>query len=285
MATATALLEVPDLSFAELWCPPDDPEWGEDNYLTRHIVALPSTPVWQSHDGAERRLFNQNHALFHHPGSEYRRERFQGVGYRCLFLVPAGSLLGEMVGEGDPATTGSTIIRFPASSGALDGRTFALSRMAAGYLRSGPSDPNSARELLYVVLRGALGASRLPLSSGRPTCGATRRARMEIVEEAKRALTERMTDQVSLDELARGLFTSAYHLARLFRATTGFSVHGYQVQLRLRAGLERIQSPSADIGAVGLQLGYSSASHFTSSFRRAFGLTPSGVRAFSPQTR
>ena len=63
---------------------------------------------------------------------------------------------------------------------------------------------------------------------------------------------------------------------------TGFSVHGYLMQLRLRTGLDRIQGRHGGIGEVGLMLGFSSHSHFTTSFRRAFGLTPTAVLASTP---
>jgi AraC-like DNA-binding protein len=276
MAIATGLFESPDLFFAELSCPPDDPEWGEDNQVIRPIVALPATPVWQSNDGAARQLVNQNNVVYHHPGSEYRRERFRDVGYRCLFFFPGTSLLREVVAEIDGAAAESTVNRLPAS-GPLDGRTFGLSRLVAGCLRSGLADPLAAREVLYEVLRGAVRASRVWASRINGASAATRRARREVVEEAKEVLTSRMAERISLDDLASGLYVSPYHLARLFRAATGFSVHGYLVHLRLRTGLDRMQRLPCEIGEMGLTLGYKSHSHFTDSFRRAFGLTPSEV--------
>jgi AraC-like DNA-binding protein len=281
MATAIGLYEAPDLFFAELSCPPDDPDWGETNQVTRPIVALPVTPVWQSHDGADRLLVNQNDVVFHHPGSEYRRERFRDIGYRCLFFFPGTSLVHEMMAEVDRAALERPVIRFPPRA-PLDGRTFGLSRMVARALHSGRAESSAAREVLYEVLRGAVRASYLEAPKVRGASVATRRARREIVEEAKVVLTRRMAEPMSLDDLARALYVSPYHLARLFRSATGFSVHGYLVHLRLRAGLDRIQHVPGEIGALGLGLGYKSHSHFTASFRRAFGLTPTQVMAPRP---
>ena len=275
MAFDTVLLRVRDLLFAQLFCPPDDPEWGEHNVLTRTIVALPAAPVWQEHDGAERQLFNQNDVILHYPGSEYRRERFRDVGYRCLFLIPAPSLIREIASEIDPTAAESAVVRFKRHSGALDARTFALSRMAARYLKSPGAEPSPAREVLYEVLRGAVRASDPAATDRALPSPATRRARRDMVEGAKEVLVDRMAETVSLDGLARRLYTSPYHLARVFRANTGFSVHGYLTQLRLRTGLDRIQEDRDDIGRVGRAVGFRSHSHFTASFRRAFGLPPS----------
>lgn len=274
MATARALLEAPDLYFAELSCPPDDPAWGEENQVGRPIVALPAAPVWQVHDGGERRLFNQNDVVFHSAGSEYHRERFLGGGYRCLFLMPAVSLLREVAAEIDPAIEAGPDGHLPSNGGPLDGATFAISRVAAGYLRSG-AYPAPARELLYEVLRGTVRASTAERSDAAAATSVTRRARRDLVEAAREVLTARVAEPLSLDDLARGLYSSPYHLARVFRAATGFSIHGYLVQLRLRFGLDRIQGTGQEVGEVGRMLGFRTHSHFSASFRRAFGFTPS----------
>jgi len=69
-----------------------------------------------------------------------------------------------------------------------------------------------------------------------------------------------------------------FHLARMFRSRTGFSLHAYRNQLRLRAALERLRDPGVDLIDIALDLGFSSHSHFTETFRRSFGKTPSAVR-------
>jgi AraC-like DNA-binding protein len=69
-----------------------------------------------------------------------------------------------------------------------------------------------------------------------------------------------------------------FHLARIFKSRTGFSLHAYRNQLRLRSALERLREPNVDLTGIALDLGFSSHSHFTETFRRAFGKTPSAVR-------
>jgi AraC family transcriptional regulator len=277
MAVATTLFEGPDLYFAELWCPPEDPDWGEHNVTTHPILALPCAPVWQAHDGDERRLLNQNDVVLHSTGGEYRRERFDDAGYRCLFLFPCPSLAREVLVEWDPSAADREDVRFEISSGPLDARTFLLSRTVARHLRSVRGSGAGAREALYEVVRGAILASARQPSPRRPTSPATGRARREIVEHARAMLTRRVGESVSLDTLARSVFTSPYHLARVFRATTGFSIHGYATNLRLRMALDEL-GQRASVGGIGdaaIEFGYASHSHFTASFRRTFGLTPS----------
>ncbi|MGH3113830.1 MAG: helix-turn-helix domain-containing protein [Gaiellaceae bacterium] len=74
------------------------------------------------------------------------------------------------------------------------------------------------------------------------------------------------------------MHSSPFHLARVFRERTGFSIHGYRNQLRLRSSLDGLFEPDVDLALLARRLGYSSHSHFTDSFRRAFGAPPSAVR-------
>ena len=82
----------------------------------------------------------------------------------------------------------------------------------------------------------------------------------------------------SLGELARTLHTSPFHLARVFRAETGFTLAGYRQALRLRAALERLPGNDRDLSALALELGFSSHSHFTATFTREYGVPPSAVK-------
>src|SRR4029078_102206 len=67
-------------------------------------------------------------------------------------------------------------------------------------------------------------------------------------------------------------------LGRLFRSSTGFSLHGYRNQLRLRAALERIADPETRLTALASELGFSCHIHFTAAFRETFGVAPSELR-------
>ena len=74
------------------------------------------------------------------------------------------------------------------------------------------------------------------------------------------------------------MHASPFHLARVFQQRTGLPVHRYLTKLRLRAALERLADGANDLTALALDLGFSSHSHFTDSFRREFGRAPSEVR-------
>ncbi|MGH9769987.1 MAG: helix-turn-helix transcriptional regulator [Blastocatellia bacterium] len=79
---------------------------------------------------------------------------------------------------------------------------------------------------------------------------------------------------LTLDDIARAVGASPFHLARLFQRRTGAPVHRYLTCLRLRASLERLADGASDLAALAFELGFSIHSHFTDSFRREFGRAP-----------
>jgi AraC family transcriptional regulator len=80
-----------------------------------------------------------------------------------------------------------------------------------------------------------------------------------------------------VDEIAREVGLSPFHLARLFRRHTGFSLHGYRTRIRLLQALDRIEEARGALTDLALELGFSSQSHLTDAFRRAFGVPPGAL--------
>jgi AraC family transcriptional regulator len=292
MPEASTLFEQPDLYFGELRCAPDDDTWGEDAVVTHPIVALPCRPTWVVRGNGERYLANPNHVVIHQAGDEYRRERFEGRGYRCLFIFPTPSVIREIAAEFDPvagAVENGDSYRLPAGIAAIDAATFSLSRRVARYSTEEPS-PDGMRiaEAVYRILRAVVAATYGERRSAtlREARSATRRAHAAIVEDAKEAVTTRFRERLTVDGVANAVHASPYHLTRVFRRLTGFSLHEYVNQLRLRAAFERIRDGHQDLASLATELGFSNHSHLTSNFRRAFGHTPSMVRsghAFGPR--
>jgi AraC-like DNA-binding protein len=106
----------------------------------------------------------------------------------------------------------------------------------------------------------------------------TDRHHHELVQATRAVLCRTYADRDSLSTIARQVHTSAFHLARIFRARTGLSIHAYRHQLRLRASLERLTEPRTDLTHLAIDLGYCSHAHFTDTFRGVFGIPPSVVR-------
>jgi AraC-like DNA-binding protein len=107
----------------------------------------------------------------------------------------------------------------------------------------------------------------------------------EIVVAIQKVLAIRFAQNPSLGQIAAQLNYSPFHLCRLFRKFTGQSIHQYLNQLRLRASLEQVAQANTDLTTLALELGFTSHSHFTESFRRTFGIPPSALRCISRHDR
>ena len=99
-----------------------------------------------------------------------------------------------------------------------------------------------------------------------------------IVRRAKEVLYEAGSRPVSLDEVAVQVGVSAIYLTQCFSRNEGMPLYRYQMRLRLSRALYELPR-CGNLTELALDLGFSSHAHFTSTFRSAFGMTPSAFRA------
>jgi AraC-like DNA-binding protein len=81
---------------------------------------------------------------------------------------------------------------------------------------------------------------------------------------------------LALGEIAGAAGMSPYHFARVFRRLTGLPPHRYLVAVRLRHALERLDQ-GASVTETCYAVGFASLSHFITTFRRRFGISPSAL--------
>jgi AraC-like DNA-binding protein len=240
------LLRTPDLTLGEFTCARGDPAWDEVNPnigAWPHVV-FPRTHVLIAQEGARPVLTTPNDVVFYKPFQLYRRGLRDPRGDRSLWLEVSPE---HFTPPNAPA-------------GPCDARTHLLAIALGRHLLTEP-EPETA-----LLLIGA-GAHAVPAKHS------------ELAEAAKAWLAERFDEPLSLSAVASALYVSRFHLARAFRAHTGFSLTGYVHSLRLRRAVERLaDEPNVDLSRLALELGYCSPSHFSDRFRAVFGAPPSALR-------
>jgi AraC-like DNA-binding protein len=92
-------------------------------------------------------------------------------------------------------------------------------------------------------------------------------------------LRTRYAEPVSLGEIAAATGYSVFHACRVFRATTGATIHGFRRDLRLRHALARILDGDEPLADIALAIGFASHSHLTNQFRARFGIPPARARS------
>ncbi|HSK51922.1 MAG TPA: AraC family transcriptional regulator, partial [Clostridia bacterium] len=278
MPTARILFAAPGLELGTYRCLPGDRAWREENSVGEgYHVVIPGPPVLIEQSRARPVVANANHAIFYNDHEVYRRGLLSDRGDACVFIRAEDHVLRAVAAEADPRLAGGSEFRFPFVEGPLDARVHLRHRLLVEHLlRASRPDRLLVEETLVRLLREIVADSvRAHRASVPPRRPATESQHRELVEDAKAVLSRRFAEPLGLHDIAAVVHASPFHLARVFRAGTGSSLHAYRNQLRLRASLESLTDPHRQVAGVALELGYASASHFIDSFRSAFAMSPS----------
>ena len=99
---------------------------------------------------------------------------------------------------------------------------------------------------------------------------------------AKDLADRRYADPLAVDDLARLAGLSRAHFSREFRRHFGESPHAYLLTRRLECAASLLRTTDRSIAEICFSVGLTSVGSFTSSFTRAFGVSPTKYRAAYP---
>jgi AraC family transcriptional regulator len=263
--TRTALLQSNVALVEDLRSPGVQVRTAED-FSSDFQVCLPYRGVFRWHVGDEDVVGDANQILFVRGGEPFRISQPMRGKYAEIIITPNRTLLGDLAG-GRTALALHPLFRKrsrrapPQLQLRLARLLYRAKRRTIGGL--------AGDEAVIDLLRCALESNDSPVASTR----ASRR----LTGQAKEFLGAHLTESIRLGQIARAVGVSPAYLTDLFRRVEGVSLHRYLTQLRLARALAEIPHTN-DLTALALGLGFSSHSHFTAAFRRAFGCTPSRFR-------
>jgi AraC family transcriptional regulator len=85
-------------------------------------------------------------------------------------------------------------------------------------------------------------------------------------------------EDIPLRDMAQVAGLSPYHFARAFKHSFGVPPHRYHLALRMERAKLRLEDAKDSITEIGVQLGFSETSSFSTAFRKFTGVTPSEFR-------
>ena len=221
--------------------------------VTEHTVIFPLASGRIVHDGIATFELPTTVTL-QNAGEVVRRE-----GSHHAWMTAETSLLAEILG-------GDAQHPFPTDHVALDASLSIRQRALFHFARRfGAADPLTVEGESIAIIEQIAAKIRAP----RPS-----ELACPVVERARTLLASQFATTISLAELAGQVGVSSAYLSRAFRAATGETLHAFREDLRLRRSLDLLPESRGDFTRVALELGYSSHSHFSSRFRRHFGITP-----------
>lgn len=101
---------------------------------------------------------------------------------------------------------------------------------------------------------------------------------LETISRAKAFIKENLSEDLSLQSIAKQVHLSSSHFSRLFRQATGFTLTDYINRCRIDHAKSLLLHPNLRVSEIAFQIGYQSLSQFNRSFSRIVGCPPSQWR-------
>jgi AraC family transcriptional regulator len=262
------LLTTPSVIVRDVYCPGScRHESAEECASTTHLV-FPYRGVFVRHLGSDQAVAEANQVLFFNASEGYTVSHPVAGGDASLDLVISAPLLAELAPRA--CLRDGPTLAFRQQRLRIDPRAQLLMALLRHSLREGVADALEAESLALTLLQRSLG----PRTTHRAAASA---GRQRLVDRTKLVLTSDLTRRWTLSEIAAEVGGSPVYLTQVFQQVEGLPLYRYQLRLRLARALDLLAQYD-DLTALGLDLGFSSHSHFSAAFRDMYGRSPSEFR-------
>ena len=177
------------------------------------------------------------------------------------YLACLPACLNDIVRELDPSVDEHPDQPFRFVTGPCSSEIFLRHRALVQRLERTAVDPLEALwadvtslQLVAEVLESAFAKQG---GARRPRRKTTAVDHADHAEAAKTYLASRLSERITLDDVAHAVHVSPFHLARIFHEHTGVPLHRYLISCVLRVALERL-GDSRDLTTLAFELGFES---------------------------
>lgn len=226
-------------------------------------LVFPYRGVYMRHLGRDEAVAEASQVLFFNNSQSYRVSHPVQGGDACLSIGIREDFLHELTPK-EHLDDGAAVT-FRTQRLRIDPRAQVLVALLRHRLTNKSIETLEAETLTLTLIRRALGER---------TSHATRASygRQKLVDRAKLVLSSELSRRWTLAEIASAVGVSPVYLTQTFAQAEGVPLYRYQLRLRLARALDLLASYD-DLSALGMELGFSSHSHFTAAFRQAYGRT------------
>jgi len=258
------LHETPALAVRDVLCSGSCRHRSPTEYATATHLAFAYRGVFMRHVGKSEAVGQANQMIFFNSDEEYCISHPVEGGDACLSLRVADDLLCELAPAHQLAR--GSVIRFRQQHRGIDSQSQAMAALLRHRLVRGVSEPLESETLAFALIKRSLGECPSHASVTRIGC-------KKIVDRAKLVLAADVSRRWTLAEIGQEVGVSPVYLTQLFRQVEGVPLYRYHLRLRLSQALHMLGCYD-DLTALGLDLGFSSHSHFSAAFRQAYGQSP-----------
>lgn len=277
--TASQLLSTRTLDLHDVICRGECRHRSAEECSDSTRLVFPYRGVYVRHLCHSDTVAEANQVLFFNGGESYRVSHPVEGGDACLSLTIEEPLLRELASKRLLRSGGGLSFSVPRLR--IDPRAQALVALLRHTLSRKMAETLEAETLILTLVRRTLGEAPGSRQTGsRQGSHAPRasRVRQKLVDRAKLVISSDLSRRWTLAEIAAEVGGSPVYLTQVFQQLEGVPLYRYQVRLRLARALDLLDQ-FEDLSSLGLHLGFSSHSHFSSAFRQAYGRTPAEFRA------
>lgn len=231
-------------------------------------LEFPYRGVYVRELGGHEAVVEPGQVLFHNPGDRATvRHPVRGGHAGLLLTIDEGMLRelcpADLLADGPTPTFRRQLLR-------IDPRAQVLVTILRYGLREEIAEVLEAESLALTLAHRSLGPATSHAASGSA-------ARQRLVDRTKLVLASDLSRRWALTEIGAQVGVSPVYLTQVFQQVEGVPLYRYQLRLRLARALDLL-GEVGDLTALGLELGFSSHSHFTAAFQKVYGRTPSELR-------
>jgi AraC family transcriptional regulator len=266
--TSQLLLSTETLSVRSVHCSGECRHRSDEECASSTQLVFPYRGLYLRHIGRDQAVADANHVLFFNAQEGYQVSHPLDGGDACLCLNLDPSLLAELAPRSLLRTTSG--VAFRSQSLRIDARAQALVALLRHSLEQGSIEPLEAEALMLTLVARSLG----PRSPREP---ASTHGRRRLADRVKLLLASDLSRRWTLAEIGHAIGCSPVYLTQVFKQVEGMPLYRYQLQLRLARALDLLAQYD-DLAALAAELGFSSHSHFSHAFHRAYGRSPTDFR-------
>jgi len=266
--TVQPLLDTPIVAIHDVCCQGSCRHQSAEECTATTQVVFPYRGVYVRHLGEEQAVAEANQALFFNATEGYRVSHPVAGGDASLTLVVNETQVRELAPRA--LLRDGASLAFRQQRLRIDARAQVLVALLRHSLREKIAEPLEAESLALTLVQRALG----PRTAH--TAGASA-GTQRLVDRVKLVLSSDLARRWTLAEIAAEVRGSPVYLTQVFQQVEGLPLYRYQLRLRLARALDLLAHYD-DLTALSLDLGFSSHSHFSASFRQMYGRSPSEFR-------
>jgi AraC family transcriptional regulator len=236
---------------------------AEERVTATHLV-FPYRGVFVHHAGRAETVAEANQVVFLNEDEPYRISHPLNGGDSSLSIWIEPAALLELAPDDDLLVKGRPVFNRPRVR--IDARAQSLMARLRHGLNRGVMPVLEAETLTLALARRALG-ERVSRNRARSV------GRQKLADRAKLLLSSDLGRRWTLADVAGDMGVSPVYLTQVFQQVEGLPLYRYHLQRRLARALDLL-GDRTDLTGLALDLGFSSYSHFSTAFKRAYYQTP-----------